>query len=280
MWAKFLSGLFLISSCWLANELSASEFSRWSDHKHTIRLADDSNSIPERFRHPGQAGGDASAREKINTIRKNETSQAAKAQRYILPLTWEGGRLLVDAKINGRIPVRYIVDTGSNITIIPASFASLLGFHKKNSLSIHIRGIGGVVDGRLIEVESLQVGGAEARNFEMVVVEDGFGATALLGADFLSRFRMEINYSQSQLVLQTGDGMYDGYPAAWWQEKFRLYDRLKRSYEQRLSQNRDYARPAFDESNEYQNYLRILADKLLALQSRADRAALPLIFRQ
>jgi len=137
----------------------------------------------------------------------------------------------------------------------------------------------------------------------MVVIEDSLGGIALLGADFLSRFQMEINYSRGQMVLHTGEGPYDGYPAAWWQEKFRLYGRLKRVYEQRISQNNDRIRtfgtggdgrnsevrhgrsvnpfrPVADEIKAYQNYLGILANKISALQIRANRAALPQTFRQ
>jgi hypothetical protein len=105
------------------------------------------------------------------------------------------------------------------------------------------------------------------------------------------------------MVLQTGEGPYDGYPGAWWQEKFRLYDRLKRVYERRISQNKDPMRtfgtggdgrnselghrrsvnpfrPEAYQTKEYQNYLNTLANKISALQIRADRAALPQAFRQ
>jgi clan AA aspartic protease (TIGR02281 family) len=289
--------------CRPINEPAANEFFRWSDEHGAIHFTDNLNSVPQHYDKTSREGRATQVRGKAVTTSTSEFPRVPDPQRYILPLTWEGGRLFVDAKINNRTPVRCIVDTGANMTIIPASLASLLGFDKRNSLSIDIRGVGGVIEGRLIEVDSFKVGEAEAKNFDMIVIEDSLGGTALLGVDFLSRFRTEINYTRGQMVLHSGEGPYDGYPAAWWQEKFRLYERLKRDYEQRLTQNQGRtrtfgaseagrhpevghsrsvspSRPVADEIKEYEKYLSILANKLSALQIRADRVALPQTFRQ
>jgi clan AA aspartic protease (TIGR02281 family) len=301
--AKFFWSFLLLALCRPINEPSANEFFRWFDEKGAIHFTDELYSVPEPYRNTSREGRATPVRERAIAISKGDFPKGADPQRYILPLTWEGGRLFVDAKINDRIPLRYIVDTGANMTVIPASFASRLGFDKRNSLSIDIRGVGGVVEGRLIEVDSLKVGEAEARNFDMIVIEDSLGGTALLGADFLSRFRMEINYIRGQMVLHSGEGPYDGYPTAWWQEKFRLYERLKRVYERRISQNQHHMQafgasaesrnpevrygrgisplqPVADEIKEFENYLGILANKIGALQIRANRVALPQTFRQ
>ena len=301
MWAKFFWSLLLLVLCRPISEAAANEFFRWFDEKGTLHFADNLNSVPEPYRKTSHEGRATPVLERAITS-KSELPKIPDPQRYTLPLTWEGGRLFVDAKINDRIPIRYIVDTGANMTIIPASLASLLGFDR-NSLSIDVRGVGGVIEGRLIEVDSLKVGAAEARNFDMIVIEDSLGGTALLGADFLSRFRMEINYSRGQMVLHSGEGPYDGYPAAWWQEKFRFYERLKRTYEQRIGQNQGHIRsfgagaagrnpevryggaaavrqPVADEIKAHEHYLGILAKKIASLQIRANRVALPQAFRQ
>jgi clan AA aspartic protease (TIGR02281 family) len=222
-------------------------------------------------------------------------------RRHLLPLTWEGGRLFVDARLNNRIPIRCIVDTGANMSIIPASLATLMGFDKRRSLAVDIRGIGGIIEGRIMELESLAVGTAESTNFDVIVIEDGLGGVALLGADFFSRFRMEIDYNRGHLVLHAGEGPYDGYPGRWWQERFRLYAGLKREYERRVGQGRTRpvgatmatANPTLrpggsagarqlpgSEINEHETYVAILERKLSALEARADRVALPQLFRQ
>jgi clan AA aspartic protease (TIGR02281 family) len=218
-------------------------------------------------------------------------------RRHIVPLTWEAGRLFVDAHLNNRIPIRCLIDTGANMSIIPASLAAFIGFDKRRSLAVDIRAIGGIIQGRIIELESLTVGTAESRDFDVVVIEDGLGGAALLGADFLSRFRMEIDYNRGQMSLHAGEGPYDGYPGRWWQEKFRLYARLKHQYERRIRQSRaraaDSGHPAerpgeeagarqlsVKEIAEDETYLIFLEHKLHALQARANRVALPQEFRQ
>jgi clan AA aspartic protease (TIGR02281 family) len=299
--ARFYGFLLLLLSCWPVHKLSANEFYRWFDEKGAIHFADNLHSVPKPYRNAGRESRYTPVDEKAIAASKSDLPRTSEPQRHVLPLTWEGGRLFVDARINDRFPIRCIVDTGANMTIIPASLASLLGFDKRNSLSIDIRGVGGVIEGRLIEVDSFKVGEAEAKNFDMIVIEDSLGGTALLGVDFLSRFRTEINYARGQMVLHAGDGQYDGYPAAWWQEKFRLYERLKRAYERRIGKNhiRSFGagaaggnpevryggaagvrQPVADEIKEHEHYLGILTKKIGALQIRANRVALPQAFRR
>jgi clan AA aspartic protease (TIGR02281 family) len=302
---KFSSSFLLVIFCWLIDNASAEMVFRWVDERGIIHFADNPQSVPERY-------GDESRKPPITPFRasalppsvpKTEPAKLPNPQKLTIPLAREGGRLIVNGNINNQSSVRFIVDTGANMTMIPARLASRLGFNRKESLWIEIRGVGGVIDGRLIEVDSLKVGNAEVRNFDIVVIEDTPQGIGLLGADFLSRFHLDISYSRGQMVLQPGEGPFDGYPATWWQEKFRLYSRLKRTYEQRIKQNKDYLRtlginperqnwlgssggkinplqPIADEIKEHENYLRVLENKLSDLQLRANRAELPQYLRQ
>jgi clan AA aspartic protease (TIGR02281 family) len=302
MWAKFLFGFLLLFLCWPTHGPSANEFFRWLDEKGTIHFADNPQSMPERYRNQTPKR-QVTLREAILIAPVPNTDQADEPQKFTINLTRDDGRLIVDGSINHHNFVRFIVDTGASMTMIPASVASRLGLDTKRALLIEVRGIGGGIDGRLIEIDSLRVGNVEARNFDVVFTEDGVGGLALLGADFLSRFRLHINYTREQMVLHQGEGPYDGYPAAWWQEKFRLYSRLKRTYEQRIKQNEDHLRslginpvqrnwagalngkvnplqPIADEIKEHENYLRILEKKINDLQLRANRTALPRHLRE
>ncbi|HEX2229861.1 MAG TPA: retropepsin-like aspartic protease [Candidatus Binatia bacterium] len=300
MWAKFLSGFFLFFFYWPNHGPSANEFFRWFDEKGTIHFADHPQSIPERYRnqspkHQGTLFRDAAL---IAPVSRIEQAQVADPQKVLVNLTRDDGRLLVNGTVNHHNFVRFIVDTGASMTMVPASVASRLGLDTKRALLMEVRGIGGVIEGRLVEIDSLRVGNAEARNFDVVVIEDGLRGMGLLGADFLSRYQLDINYTREQMVLHQGEGSYDGYPAAWWQEKFRLYRRLKRTYEQRIKQNEDHLRslginpaqrssaggytgkvnplrPIWDEIKAYETYLALLERKIGDLQFRANRAELP-----
>ncbi|MGH7926815.1 MAG: TIGR02281 family clan AA aspartic protease [Candidatus Binatia bacterium] len=305
MRAKFFSSFVLIIFCWVINEAPAEDIFRWSDEKGTLHFADNPKSVAERYRNESPKRQVTPFREAAlpDPVPKTRQANVSHPQKFTIPLTREDGRLLVNGNINSHSSVRFIVDTGASITIIPASMASRLGLDPKGSPSIEIRGVGGAIDGRLVEIDSLKVGGAEARSFDVVVIDDDLRGAGLLGADFLSRFQIDINYTRQQMVLQPGEGPYDGYPAAWWQEKFRLYNRLKRGYEQRIRQNEDHLRtlginpeqrnwevsyrgkvnplrPISDEIKEHENYLRLLEKKMSALQLRANRAELPRHLRE
>jgi clan AA aspartic protease (TIGR02281 family) len=295
MRAKFFAWLLLLAS-WLATvDSMADERYAWPDAKNRPRIADALH-VSEQPRNSRPRDPDASLRENARQTSK-QPYPLAESRRHILPLTWEAGRLFVDARLNNRIPIRCIVDTGANMSIIPASLAALMGFDKRRSLAVDIRGIGGIINGHIIELESLAVGTAESRNFDVIVVEDSLGGIALLGADFLSRFRMEIDYNRGEMVLHAGEGPYDGYPGRWWQEKFRLYERLKHEYARRVGEGRTRAMSAGvtpwslggvagtrqlpgNEVKDHETYLAILEHKLHALQARANRVALPQVFRQ
>ena len=299
MRVKFLSSFVLIL-CWLANGALADEIFRWFDEKGTIHFADKPKPVPELYRNysPKRQVTLLPDTALPTPVPKAEHANLANPQKFAIPLTREDGRLLVDGRINNNSAVRFIVDTGASITVIPARMASRLGLDSKAAPLIEIRGVGGAVDGRLIEVDILKVGNAEARNFDVVVIDDDLRELSLLGGDFLSRFQMDINYTRGQMVLQPGEGPYDGYPAAWWQERFRLYNRLKRGYEQRIRQNEDHLRslginpaqrnwdnsyrgkisilrPISDEIKAHENYLRVLERKMSDLQLRANRTELP-----
>jgi clan AA aspartic protease (TIGR02281 family) len=302
---KFFSGFALIVFCWLINEASADNIFRWVDEKGTLNFADNPNSVPERHRN-------GTPKYPITPIRESAlsgsvpTTKAADVpipQKFIIPLIREDRRLLVDGIINDRWTVRFILDTGASMTILPAGLASRVGLDPKGAPVIEVRGVGGALDGRLVEIASLRLGNVEARNFDVIVVKDDLRGLALLGADFLSRFQVDISYIREQMVLQPGEGSYDGYPGMWWQEKFRLYNRLKLGYQQRIRQNEDHLRtlginpeqrnwqtsyngkmnplrPISDEIKEHENYLRVLEKKISDLQLRADRAEVPRHLRE
>jgi clan AA aspartic protease (TIGR02281 family) len=301
MWATFLSGFLLLFFCLPTHDPFATEFFRWFDEKGTIHFADNPRSVPERYRNQSPKHEVTRSREAIlhALVPTDETSNT---QKFIVALTREDGRLLVNGTINHG-SVRFIVDTGSSMTIIPATIASRLGVNSKRDPLIGIRAVGGSVEGRLTEIDSLRVGNAEVKNFDIIVVEDSLGGVGLLGADFLSRFQVDINYSREQMMLHLGEGSYDGYPAVWWQEKFRLYGRLKQTYEQRIKQNEDHLRslginpaqrnwanaysgkvnflqPVADEIKEHEHYLRVVEKKVADLQIRASRAELPRYLRE
>jgi len=162
--------------------------------------------------------------------------------------------------------------------MIPRDPAAQAGIDLDNGLIITASGVGGAVDVPLVEIDSINVGGAEVRNLE-VTVQDIFGGSmgsvGLLGADFLLEYRVDIQYAQNRVILERQEGPYGGHSFEWWQQRFRRYAAHKRSLDAgRARADSQTARDLLDRQ------LRILEGRIGDLEVRASQAGIPREFRQ
>ncbi|HEV2057675.1 MAG TPA: retropepsin-like aspartic protease [Methylomirabilota bacterium] len=110
---------------------------------------------------------------------------------------------MVPAKINGRAPVRLLLDTGATRTTI--SPAALIGLEVtyRDAPRIQFRGVTGSASAYLVSLESVEVGGARVGP-QRVLSHDaqmGGGAEGLLGQDFLNHFRVTIGNARGVVEL-------------------------------------------------------------------------------
>ena len=283
--------LYAVLGFWCAGPLlfsypaAAQEFYRWVDDKGAVHFTDNLYSVPEKYRSQIEKRSYVPTPEPAAP----ETAPAApspgrpsapsQALRYIVPFTRsEGNHVLVQGVVNGRAVVRFILDTGAGSSMIPRSAASQAGIDIDRGLVITAAGVGGAVDVPLVEIDSINVGGAEVRNLE-VTVQDLFGgkldSVGLLGADFLLEYRVDIQYAQNRVVLERQEGPYGGHSFEWWQQRFRRYAAHKRSLEAgRGRAESQAARDLLDRQ------LRNLETKIGDLEVRASQAGIPREFRQ
>ncbi len=188
-----------------------------------------------------------------------------------MPFTRRGNLIIVEGAVNGA-PVSFILDTGADISIVPQSFAARLGVDPKSGIFITMSGIGGTVEVPLVETDSVAVGEAEVRNLEVTVNETPLADTGLLGADFLSDYKVNIKYETNEVFLEPVARAYGGHSFEWWQKKFRLYLGVKRRYEQ--------AGAGRGGNEVLEGQLRAVEQKIAELESRASQAGIPREFRQ
>ena len=272
-WLRLLLFFFFLApdALSLAPVLSQ-EFYRWTDENGAVHFTDNLYAIPEKYRDAAQKRVAPTSRTppSPSTAETPSDRGTSSSDAIVIPFKREGNLIIVEGAVNGA-PVRFIFDTGAEITVLPSSFASRLGVTTRNGIFITVGGIGGSLDVPLVEAD-VAVGDAEVKDLEATLNDTPLPETGLLGANFLSDYKVDIRYATNQIVLAPADRTYGGHSFQWWQKKFRLYLAIKKKYEQ--------AGGGRGANEILDGQLRAVDDKITELEGRASRAGIPREYRQ
>ena len=98
------------------------------------------------------------------------------------------GHFWADARING-VEHRMLIDSGATITALSRQAAQSSGVDgDARLLPVMVRTANGVVQAQTGTVETLEIGGAQARNLK-VVISPSLGTVNVLGMNFLSQLQ-------------------------------------------------------------------------------------------
>lgn len=114
-----------------------------------------------------------------------------------------GGRIMVDAKINGSGSARLLLDTGADHTVIAPRALTAAGVSlTAGALPGQIAGATGTTEAQGVPIESLEVGGARATRL-LVIAHDVNqpGIDGLLGRDFLGQFNVTIDSTKGTVTI-------------------------------------------------------------------------------
>ncbi len=198
---KLLLGTLLVSFCLLAVGVSAQEIYRWVEKNGSIHFTDNLPSIPKKYQdkvekkifRPNKATHHLTGR----------SQPISSTHNFVVPFTRIGNRIIVEGIVNGTGSMKFILDTGADLTLIPRSLVQQLGISLDNNIAITITGISGTIVKPLVKIDSLKVGEAEVRNLDVVVHEEAnLSGQGLLGGDFLGQFRVSIDYTENKLILE------------------------------------------------------------------------------
>ena len=126
---------------------------------------------------------------------------------------YPGDLLVVPVMVNGAGPYDFVVDTGSNTTIMEARLFRELGLKAEGTMhlsSMVQQNTQGLVAGHAREVA---VRGLAARNLEVLATKDLKIGTleghvrGILGENFLDQFDVLIDNEKKQITLDSGDGL-------------------------------------------------------------------------
>jgi hypothetical protein len=249
------------------------EFFRWVDDSGSAHFTDNIYSIPEKYRSQVEKRQHTSPPPSSSPVRETTAKQPPSGP-IVVPFERNGSLIIVQGVINGSFPVKFILDTGAEVSSLPRALASQLGVDPGGSVLITMKGMGGNTEVPLVEINSIAVGPAEATNLDVLLSDTPVKDTGLLGADFLADYRVNIHYAENQVAFEPGDRSYGGHTFEWWQKKFRMFQSIKRNFES-IRDARGVAG-----TDIIGKQIAAVDQKINELEGRASRAGIPREFRQ
>ena len=176
----------------------AAEYFRWIDQNGVVHFTDNLQNVPEKQRGPATRIKAADNPPPPDPVK----SAPAKAS---IPIEQRGQIVVIQATLNNKKAVKFVVDTGASYTMISSAVARDLDLDLgQNQRTMPFQTANGLIQAPLTNLDSIAVGGMEIKNLTAAVhdaVPDPQVA-GLLGLNFLSNFRMDIDTRKGLLHLE------------------------------------------------------------------------------
>jgi len=160
------------------------ELYRWTDSDGTVYYTTDASTIPPEFRNSATDIGSPTPGPELPV-----TSPAPAGA--VIP--YGDGPLIIDASLNG-VPLRLLVDTGADRTLISPTALARAGVDVTTGTPVQIRGVTGDAAATLVAVPRLDLAGT--RVGPLAVIAHALGGDSidgLLGRDVLDSFTVTVD---------------------------------------------------------------------------------------
>ncbi len=202
MWRLRLtfSGLLTWAMILLPLASGAADLFRWVDERGVIHFTDNPYNIPEKQR---AAATRIKAREFPPD--RNPPLPSPSPDKASIPIQKKGAIVIVPATLNAKATANFVVDTGASYTMISQATAKELNIDVSKTLpTIPFQTANGIINAPVVTLESIEVGGFQVKDLT-AAIHDVFpdpAISGLLGLNFLSRFRMDIDTQNGVLILE------------------------------------------------------------------------------
>jgi tetratricopeptide (TPR) repeat protein len=133
-----------------------------------------------------------------------------------LPVTMQGAKPLVAAKINGK-DVKFLVDSGAFYSVLSPASAEAMNLPKQLApAGFTIKGVGGLSQPMIASVRDFGLAGAVVNNLEFLVAGSSFGeAVGVLGQNVLAFADVEYDLGSGVIRLMRAENCKDSARVYW-----------------------------------------------------------------
>ena len=124
----------------------------------------------------------------------------AQSQDDFVALTPYGAHYLINTEINNNLSTELMIDTGASVTSLPTNIIKQISPRPLYLGDVTVNTANGQIVVKRYQIESFKVGSQIIYGFEVLSIENTRGQ-GLLGMNFLSRFKFNINQQTDELEL-------------------------------------------------------------------------------
>lgn len=173
------------------------EIYQWVDNNGVMHVANHLDNVPPAYRNKVEVKSSPRIAEEANE----------RIEEYYIPFEKApSGVMFVQVFINNVIRAKMIVDTGASLVLISGELAKKIDQTASSERDkIKLKTAGGVVEGRSVLIQKIELGNAvrenvrAAVNYQKEVFDDFDG---LLGLSFLDDFKVTIDHQNREIILR------------------------------------------------------------------------------
>jgi aspartyl protease family protein len=143
------------------------------------------------------------ARQAMDEIARLNQAAGNQPRETTVPLEHGLGVWIAQVTVNEARTGRFLVDTGSSVTVLAPPFAAALGIAAgPGGTPVELHTLGGRTAAQPATAGSIRVGDVEVRDAPIVLHDPGPGIDGILGNTFLGRYRVTVDADRRQLQLR------------------------------------------------------------------------------
>ena len=165
-------------------------YAEWEAHDDAIRLLEEARRL------------DSSLADQADVLLGKIDDVLKMRDAVVIAIPPGSSTIRTPARVDGRIDVSFIVDTGATYTALPERIVKSLGYDLKRAEQVSVKTAAGHVRVRRIQLRSLDLQGYVVRNLDALVLPKSAGDVSLLGLNFLNFFRYEVDAKRGEFRLE------------------------------------------------------------------------------